>query len=112
MLAEHVNVARVEPLSFVEVGLALFPLASLARDIGQRFRYPAAIRQELTCLLKVTHRSVVILQAGVVVTALRHQRLAEIRLKSESGFGCLPRLFTQGDRWLKILCNVAGRING
>ena len=64
VLGEQGNVARVEPLGFVEVRLAPVPLASPSRDIGQRFRNPAAIRQELTCLLKVTHRGVVILQAS------------------------------------------------
>src|SRR6266516_5491211 len=39
------------------------------------------------------------------------QRLAEIGLESERGFGCLPRLFTEGDRWLNSLCAVADRIN-
>src|SRR6266446_502859 len=111
MLREPLNVARVEPLGFVEVRLAPVPLASPACDIGQRLRNLAAIRQELTCLLKVTHRGVVILQAGVVVKSLGMQRLAEIGLKSERGFGCLPCLFTQGDRWLKSLCDVADRIN-
>src|SRR5438128_10041379 len=60
MLAEQGNVARVEPLGFVEVRLAPVPLASPPRDIGQRLRNSTAIRQELTCLLKITHRSVVI----------------------------------------------------
>ncbi len=62
-------------------------------------------------MLKVTHRGVVILEAGVVVISLGMQRLAEIRLKSERGFGCLPRLFTEGDRWFKIQCDVAARFN-
>ena len=61
MLGEQVNVARIEPLGFVEVGLAPVPLASPPRDISQRFRNLAAIGQKLTCLLKVTHRGVVIL---------------------------------------------------
>src|SRR5437773_12151162 len=61
VLTEKVNVARIEPLGFVEVRLAPVPLASPARDIGQRFRNLAAIRQKLTCLLKVTHGGVVIL---------------------------------------------------
>src|SRR5207247_11453904 len=39
------------------------------------------------------------------------QRLAEIGLESERGFGCLPCLFTEGDRWLNSLCAVADRIN-
>ena len=60
VLAEQVNVARVEPLGFVKVGFAPVPLASPPLDIGQRLRNPAAIGQELTCLLKVMHRSVVI----------------------------------------------------
>src|SRR6266581_3467684 len=60
VLSEQVNVARVEPLSFVEVRLAPVPLASPPRDIGQRLRNPAAIWQELMCLLKVTHRGVII----------------------------------------------------
>src|SRR4029077_12920181 len=69
VLAEQVDVARVESLGFVEVTLALVPLASSPCDIGQLFRNPAAIGQKRTCLLKVTHRSVVILQTGVVVIA-------------------------------------------
>ena len=101
MLGEQVNVARVEPLGFVEVDFALVPLASPPLDISQRFRNPTAIGQKRTCLLKVTHRGVVILQAGVVVIALGQYGLAEIGLKSERGFGCLPCLFTQRDRWLK-----------
>src|SRR5205814_7429011 len=35
MLAAYENVARVEPLSFVEVPVAPVPLASPARDISQ-----------------------------------------------------------------------------
>src|SRR5438067_8929037 len=49
VLGEHVDIARVEPLDFVEVGLAFIPLTSPPRDIGQRFRNQAAIGQELTC---------------------------------------------------------------
>ena len=60
VLGEQVGVARVEPLGFVEVGFAPVPLASPPRDIGQRFRNPAAIGQKRSCLLKVTHRRVVI----------------------------------------------------
>src|SRR5438094_2289128 len=37
---------------------------------------------------------------------------AEIGLKSERVFGCLPCLFTQGEGWLQCLCDVADRING
>src|ERR1700731_3941157 len=110
MLSKQVDVARIEPLGLVEVRLAPLPLAAPPRDRGQQRRNLAAVRQELTCLLKVTHRGVVILQAGVVVIALGQQRLAEIRLKSERGFGCLPGLATQGDRWLKTLCDVAARV--
>ena len=103
MLGEKVNIPRVEPLGFVEVRFASVPLASPARDIGQRFRNLAAVRQELTCLLKVTHGGVVILQASIVVVSLGQQCLAEIRLKSERGFGCLPCLFSQGGGRLKTL---------
>src|SRR5438067_3988866 len=111
VLAEYVNVARVEPLGFVEVRFAPVQLASPPLQKRQRLKNPATIRQELACLLKVTHRGVVILQAGVVVISLGMQRLAEIGLKSERGFGCLPRLFAEGDRWWKSLVAVAGRIN-
>src|SRR6266446_10105617 len=53
---EQVNVARIEPLGFVEIRFASVPLASPPCNVGQRLRYPAAIREELTCLLEVTHR--------------------------------------------------------
>src|SRR4029077_658080 len=111
VLAKQVDIAGVEPLGFVEVTLAPVPLTSPPLYIGQRFRNTATIGQELPCLLKVTHGGVVILQAGVVVIPLRQYGLAQIRLKGESGFGCLPRLLTQGDRWLKIQCAVAPRFH-
>src|SRR5437763_10994953 len=111
VLGESVKVARVEPLGFVEVRLAPVPLASPPLQIGQRFKNPAAIWQKLACLLKVTHSGVVILQAGVVVIALGMQCLAEIGLKSQRGFRGQLCLFPEGDRWLKSLVAVAGRIN-
>src|SRR5438034_11004715 len=101
VLAEQLDVARVQPLGFVEVRLAPVVLPSPSLQKRQRLKNPAAIRQELTCLFKVTHRVVVIPQAGVVVKSRRMQRLAEIGLKSEGGFGCLPRFFARGARWLK-----------
>src|SRR5439155_1528052 len=111
MLGQHVNVARVEPLGLVEIGFAPIPLAASPIDIGQRLRNPAAIRKELTCLLKVTHSGVVILQTGVVILSLCQYSLAEIGLKSECCFGCLPCLFTESDCLLKSRCSVADRIN-
>ena len=50
-------------------------------------------------------------QARVVVISLSQYGLAEIGLKSESGFGRLPCLFTESDRWLKSLCDVAARFH-
>src|SRR5262249_60358231 len=101
MLREQGNVARIEPLSFVEIGLAPVPLTSPARDIGQRFRNLAAIRQKLTCLLKVTHRRVVIFQAGVIVIPPGQSALAGIWLNSERRFSGRPRFLTERDRLLE-----------
>src|SRR5438093_13167413 len=70
VLGEYLNVARVESLGFVEVRLAAVPLALPPWDVGQRLRNLAAVWQELTRLLKVAHRAVVILQTGVVVISL------------------------------------------
>ena len=42
-----------------------------------------------------------------MVISLGHDGLAKIGLKSERGFGCLPRLFAEGDGWLKSQCEVA-----
>ena len=103
MLAEQVNIARVEPLGLVEIRLAPVPLAAPPRDIGQQLRNLAAVGQELTCLFKVTHCGVVIFQTSVVVISFGQHGLAKVGLKSERGFGCLPCLFTQGDSWLKTL---------
>ena len=61
VVSKQPNVARIKPLGFVKIGLAPAPLTLPPSNIGQGFRNPAAIRQELTCLLKVTQRSVVIL---------------------------------------------------
>ena len=44
VLGEEVNVARVEPLGFVEMRLAAVPLTSPPRNKSQRFRNQAAIR--------------------------------------------------------------------
>ena len=46
VLGEKDNVARVEPLGFVEVGLAPIPMTPSAFDIGQRLRNSAAVRQK------------------------------------------------------------------
>ena len=61
MLRKERNVAGVESLGFIEVRLAPVPLTAPSRNIGQQFRNLAAIRQELTSLLKITYRGVVIL---------------------------------------------------
>ena len=61
VLREEVNIARIEPVGFVEVLLAPVPLALSPCDKSELLRNPAAIWQELTCLLKVTHGGVVIL---------------------------------------------------
>src|SRR5207249_1909278 len=105
VLGKESDVARVEPLGFAEVGLASLPLASPPFEVRQGFRNPTAVGQKGTRLLKVTHRGVVILQARVMVIALSPYGLAEIRLKSERGFRCLPRLFTERERWLKTQCD-------
>ena len=89
-----VNVARVEPLGFVEICFGLIPLAPPTGDIGQRFRNLAVIWQEPVCLLKVTHRRVVIFQAGIIVVALGEYRFAQVGLKCDRGFSGLPYLFT------------------
>ena len=111
MLGEQVNVARVEPLGFVEVTTRSGPTGLASA------RHKPAI-QESGCYW-----------AGADVLAQSnaprcrnplgrssdnspwHDGLAEIGLKGERGFGCLPRLFTQGDRWLKSPRAVADRIN-
>src|SRR4029077_18051561 len=111
VLGEQVHVAWVETLGFVEIRLALVPLASRPRDIGQRVRNAAAIGQKLSRLLKVTHRRVVIFQTTVVIIAFGPYGLPEIGLKSERGFGGLPCLFTEGDRWLKNQLDVGARFH-
>src|SRR5262245_22003369 len=111
MLREQGNIAWIEPLSFVEVDLALFPLTSPTRDISQRFRNLAAVRKELTCLFKVMHSGVVFFQTGVVVISFRQDGFAEIGLESERCFSGLSRLNPQGLRWLKTECQITERIN-
>ena len=111
VLGEQRSVAWVEALSFVEVGLALLPLTSPARDIGQRFRNLTAVRQEVTCLLKIVHRGVVLFQTGVVVIPFREYGFSEIRLESERGFSSLSGLVAEGFRWLKSECQITERIN-
>src|ERR1700737_1429518 len=61
VMAEQGNIARIERLGLVEIAFAVVPLSLSPGEIGQQFRNLAAIGQELTCLLEVKHRSVVIL---------------------------------------------------
>src|SRR6266496_4710723 len=56
VLAEQTSVARVEPLGFIEIRLAPAPVASPPLQKRQCLKKPAAIRQKLSCLLKVTQR--------------------------------------------------------
>ena len=88
MLSKKINITRVKALGFIEVCLALIPLAPSSCDIPQRFRYATAIWQKLACLLEITHCRVVILRASVMVISHGIQRLAKVRLKRECGFGC------------------------
>src|SRR5262249_42546806 len=102
VLREEINIARIEPLGFVEIIVAPIPLTPPACYIGEQFRNPATIRQKATGLLKVIHSGSVIFETSIVVISFGQQRLAEIGLKSESGVSCLLRLFTKGDCWLKL----------
>ena len=110
MLREQVNIAWVEFLGVVKVRLALVPVAASAFDIRQGLGDTTVIGQKLICLLKVFHRSVVVLQTGVVIETHGKYGLAKIGLQSKSGFGRLPRFFAEGGGWLKTLCKVATRI--
>src|SRR6266487_2381974 len=101
MLGQQRNIARVEPLGFVEVRLTSVPLVSPPLEISQRFGNTATIRKGLARLLKVTHCGVVILQAGIAVIAHRHERLAKVGLKLKRSFRCLPCLFAKSSRWLQ-----------
>src|SRR5260370_15726968 len=53
VLSKQVNVAWVEALGFVEVGVAPVPLASGPLDIGEGLKNPAVVRQQQMRLLKV-----------------------------------------------------------
>src|SRR5437588_11373540 len=76
VLGQQVNIARIEPLGFDEVRLAPVPLASPPCDISERLRNPAAIRQQLTCLLEAMHRGVAIFYAKAVISSLGKYSLA------------------------------------
>src|SRR5438477_4630454 len=43
---KQVDIARIKPLGFLEVGLASFPLSLVACDKSQRPRYATAIGEE------------------------------------------------------------------
>src|SRR6266481_3765833 len=60
VLGEHGNVARVKPLSFVEVGFASLPLPSSPLEKSEGLRNATAVWQKRSRLLKVAHRGVVI----------------------------------------------------
>src|SRR5215472_1819501 len=90
MLAKETDVARVESLGFIEIRFAPVPLAAPARDHRERLKNAAAIREKLMRLFKVAHRGIVILQAGIMIITFGMERLAEVRLESQRGFGSLP----------------------
>src|SRR4051794_4856868 len=110
MLREQDDIARIEPFSVVQVRFAPVPLPSPPHDRSQRLRNAAVIREQWKCLLKVTHRGVVILQTAVMVLALGLNSLAQIGLQSKGGFGGLARLFTQSSGWLQSQRDVSERI--
>src|SRR5438105_14786144 len=60
VLGKQGNIARVEPLGFVEVRLAPVPLALPPCHIGEQFRNPARIRPQRPGFFEVTHRRLVI----------------------------------------------------
>src|SRR6266849_8688497 len=91
-LSKQGNIAWIEALGFVKVRFALVQMASPPLDTGQRFKNPAVIRQELVCLLIVTHRRVVILQEVGIEISFCQYGLTEVGLKSDGGCGCLPCL--------------------
>jgi hypothetical protein len=101
VLSEQRNITRVEPLSFVEIRLTAVPLIPSAFEVSKRLRNSAAVWQRVTRLLEVTRSSVVILQAGIAIVTHRHESLAEVRLKGQRGFGCLPCFFAKRARWLQ-----------
>src|SRR5207302_6194207 len=101
VLGEQGGVARVKPLSVVEITFAPLPLPASPGKVSQHFRNTTAIRQKLACLFKVTLRGVVIFQAGVVVTSLSQDGLAQIRLKRARGFRSLPCFFAKRIRRLE-----------
>ena len=94
----------------IEIIVTLIPPASGSLDIGQRMKDSAIVRQKRACLLKVTHGGIVILQTRIVIIALGEHCLAQIGLKSDRSFGCLPCFFTKGVRRLKIHGVVTDRI--
>src|SRR4030095_8874748 len=111
MLGQQRNIARVEPLGFVEVRLTPVPLVSPPLEISQRFGNTATTRQGLACWLTGPYVGVVVLQAGIAVIPHRHQSLAEIGLKSKRGFGCLPCLLAKGSRWLQSQLEITTGIH-
>ena len=80
MLRQQVDVTRIKLLGFLEIGVALIPMASPSFDIGQSLRNSAVIGQEAIRLLKVSDRGVVILQAGVMIKSFGEYDLAKIGL--------------------------------
>src|SRR5262245_45481373 len=80
VLRKKAHIAWVKLLSFLEIGVALFPAASPPFDIGERLRYSAVIGQELVRLLEVGHSGVVVFKAGVMIKTFREHSLAKLRL--------------------------------
>ena len=89
MLCEQGSVPGIEPLSFIEIGLALLPLTSPARDVRERLRNLATVRQKLTCLFKITHGCVIIFQTSIVIISFSQYGFAKIGLEGERCFRCL-----------------------
>src|SRR5262249_39867849 len=99
------------PLGFIEVRFASVPLALPTRDNSERCRNLTAIRQQPLRLFKITHRSVIILEAGIVIVSLRVQCLTEIGLKNEGGFCRPPCLIAERSCWFKNLGEETARIH-
>jgi hypothetical protein len=111
MLGQEGNVPRIESRGLVEISVGAIPLAFPARYVGKRFGNLAAIGQKLTRLLEVTDGRIVIFLAGIVILAFCQNSLAKIRLKRQSGLGCLPCLFLEGNCWLQVEGDISPGIH-
>src|SRR4029077_14714212 len=111
VLLQKSRVTRVKPISFLKISFALVPFTTTPRNVGQHLGDLTGVWEELLRLLKIAQRSVVVLEAGIIIVAFAVHRLTKLWLQGKGSLGSAPGFLAQRRCPLHCSTDVAGRIH-